>query len=288
MIDYCMKRSLFWLRVYEEDDYVRISANSMVKDLIDLCIPTLVDCSPNGWRASKTYDNIFSLWIPDNCLNPISYSNFKLWAEHSSSHIWLGTNKNTHDFFRGDELNYCLAAGWNFDIETGIRTRLGLAEYQLKYQVQACTSTEAKQYSNDLLSAIMDCIRCLPLNCNSLPVSAIPAVPKDQTKLSWQLAKQTSNCMGVPFAAVSLHYNKPQMKQLPINEKIRVWREIYENDSMLYLPFDLSGKDILIIDDLYQSGASAWCYAEFLKNRCSARTVIAISSVKAMKDGDNT
>lgn len=42
-----------------------------------------------------------------------------------------------------------------------------------------------------------------------------------------------------------------------------------------------------VIDDLYQSGASIWCFAEYLKECCDARTVIAITPVKALKDGGN-
>ena len=69
-------------------------------------------------------------------------------------------------------------------------------------------------------------------------------------------------------------------------DKIKIWREIYADPTRYILSCDIKGRNILIIDDLYQSGASVWCYAELLKS-LGANTVIAIAAVKSLKDGDN-
>ena len=250
----------------------------------------LVDCSPSGWKASQNYDGLFTLWIPYNRLDDELYEDFKEWACLSQTHLWLGTNKNTRNSFRGDEINYCMASDWNFDFGTQRRTAVGEAEYQLKYNYpkHLLTTEDAKQYSNELASAVLGCMECLPFDFRLFCVCAIPAVKQKQGKLAWQLTEHIAKTVGAPFVKVSLSIDKPQMKNLSIGQKVATWRNIYSNDSMIQIPNSLSGESVLIIDDLYQSGASVWCFAEYLKNHCGVKTVIAISSVKALNDGDNT
>ena len=55
------------------------------------------------------------------------------------------------------------------------------------------------------------------------------------------------------------------MKEQTIEDKIRIWRHIFTDGDMLEFSSNIRGTNILIIDDLYQSGASIWCFAEYLK-----------------------
>lgn len=284
-----MERSKFWLKIYEEDGYTNIFTNEMVKGLVNLESPELVRCSPTGWKLSKSYDDVFYLWIPDDRMDWASLEKLKLWAERANKHIWLKTNKNTSTFFCGKEVDYCLAADWNFDIDTGDRTVVGNAEYQLKYQLPRgmVSDQNAAMYAKTLSSAITDCIECIPINLCHFLVTAIPAVKEKHHKLAWQLAKYISNVLDAPFVEATLTKDKPQMKEQTVADKVNIWRDILDDESMVNLSQSVCGKDILIIDDLYQSGASIWCFAEYLKEQCGARTVIAITAVKSLKDGDN-
>ena len=45
-------------------------------------------------------------------------------------------------------------------------------------------------------------------------------------------------------------------------------------------------KTVLIVDDLYQSGASMWTYAKYLKSM-GANKVIGLVAVKSQRDSDN-
>ena len=78
------------------------------------------------------------------------------------------------------------------------------------------------------------------------------------------------------------------MKELPLNEKVRVWREIYAERGSVLMPYGIQNTNVLIIDDLYQSGTSIWCLAETLKLQYRARTVLGATVVKSLRDGDNT
>ncbi len=291
MREYTKARSKFWLKIFENDDCTTISANDMVKRLVENIAPNLTNLSPTGWRESQNYVGVYFLWIPDDQRDDYFRSELEIletWAERANRHIWLGTNRNTRDMFSGDEVDFCLAGDWNMEPDTRERTEIGEAEYQMKYNYPRgrVDQQDAEEYANILFSAILDCVDCLP-HLSDYIVAAIPATKENQNKLAWQMAAHIAKQLDAPFLGVTLLKDKPQMKEESVENKIRIWRSIYDGKNMPMLSRRVEGKTILIIDDLYQSGASIWCFAEFLKEVCGAREVIAITSVKALKDGDN-
>lgn len=287
MRDYRQERSKFWLRIHENDDSSTFVTDEFGADLINGVFPDLARCSPKGWNQKDS--GVFTLWIPDDCMDEDDFKEVTDWAERADQHLWLGPNKHTRPYFDGEELDYCLAAGWNFSFETGERTELGEAEYQLKYQLPQgnVSDKEEAEYRDTLLSAVLDCVDCLPYNMDDFVVTTLPAVKEKQDKLAWQLARDVAEELDVKFAGVTLLTDKPDMKNQPVGEKIRLWRDILSDEDNLSIPKKLRGKDVLIVDDLYQSGASVWCFAEFLKETCDADTVVAVTAVKSQRDSDN-
>ena len=289
MIEYKQSRSKFWLKVFDNEDNTTISTNSMLMDLVECVSPELVDSSPTGWKKSKNYDDVYNLWIPNSRMDWDSLEALKAWAQQANRHIWLGTNRNTEGYFTGNEVAICIAADWNIDIQTKRRTEVGNAEYQLKYQYQKglISKDDAIQYGNTLATAILDCVKCLPFNLDNYVVTTIPAVKEKQNKLAWKLARFVAEKLEVSFVSLTLHKDKPQMKEQSVEDKIKIWRTILADETGLIFSESVKCKDVLIIDDLYQSGASIWCLAEYLKEKCAAKTIVAITSVKALKNGDN-
>ena len=290
MIEYKKTRSKFWLKIFDDEaTHTNISANKMVMGLLQEISPHLISCSPKGWKESSNIPGNYNLWIPNDRMNWEALENVETWAERANQHIWLGTNKNTAPYFCGDEVDYCLAADWNIDLESQKRTFIGEAEYQLKYNLPKglINKEDAHQYASLLTTAVLDCIACLPINLSNFVVVSIPATEEKQKKLAWKLAKHIAKKIERPFIKATLKSEKPQMKEQTVEDKVRIWRKIFCDEDMLDFSDDILGANILIIDDLYQSGASIWCFAEYLKECCDARTVIAITPVKALKDGGN-
>lgn len=287
--EYKRTRSQFWLKIFDNDDSITISSNSMVKYLIDAFFPGLKTQSPKGWVPSRNIDNIHNLWIPGDRIDYEYLNSMQDWAEQANQHIWLTTNRNTRPFFMGNEVDFCIAADWNFDVDTHERTEIGEAEYGLKYLLprNEITTYQVAQYTDTLKAAIIACIDLLPLNTENLVVTTIPAAQNKQNKLSWQLAQFAAKVLDVPFIGITLINGKPQMKEQNVEDKIMLWRTIFNNTQNMVVPQWIYNKNILVVDDLYQSGASLWCFAEFLKNKCNAYSVMATTSVKALKDGDN-
>ncbi len=76
------------------------------------------------------------------------------------------------------------------------------------------------------------------------------------------------------------------MKGLPVAEKIPEWEKVYRCQDCVKLQGNVKDRTVVVIDDLYQSGATIWCYARYLK-RCGAKYVLGVPCVKALKDTGN-
>lgn len=183
MIEYKKTRSKFWLKIFDDEaTHTNISANKMVMGLLQEISPHLISCSPKGWKESSNIPGNYNLWIPNDRMDWEALENVETWAERANQHIWLGTNKNTVPYFCGDEVDYCLAADWNIDLESQKRTIIGEAEYQLKYNLPKglINKEDAHQYASLLTTAVLDCIACLPINLSNFVVVSIPATEEKQ------------------------------------------------------------------------------------------------------------
>lgn len=286
MDGYKRDRSRFWLKILDgKQAHTDIAANGMVRDLLEALTPGLVCRGANGWRRSKMYPDIHTLRIPNDQMDWDALERLKQWAAQANRLIWLGTNRNTRNYFSGREIDYCLAADWNFDPRFKNRTDMGRAEYQLKYNGRHVGEDAALGYRDTLVSGLMRCVHCLPFDWSAFSVTALPAEPSGQDELSWRLARHITQEMARPFLAATLHCDKPKIKDQTVASRVGIWRELLSGNSVS-LSDDVRGRDLLIIDDLYQSGASVWCFAEYLK-KLGARTVVAAAAVKAQKDTGN-
>lgn len=117
-------------------------------------------------------------------------------------------------------------------------------------------------------------------------ISPMPASNEGKTKMAWQMAEAMSERMNLSFISPTLNCDKPQMKQLTVEDKIAIWRKIYDNNNVVLNSY-VRGKNIIVVDDLYQSGATIWEYAKYLKIM-GAKQVYGIVCVKSLRDSDNT
>ena len=279
-------RSDFWINVYENEDSYTISTNTKYVDIINYSFPVLENNSPTKWKESENYENVYNLWLPEGCIDDAMKTDFLNWCEEATSDVlWLGLNRNIKEYF-DDELDYCIASDFNIVFGEG-RTEIGEAEYQLKYNIDNLSISEREEYSEIIMSRMLSNCKYIPIDDGfRWCVSPMPATEDGTAKLAWLMADKVSKQLRLPFVTPLLTSDKPQMKQLSIKEKIETWEEIYYNDGVS-INNQIRGKNIIVIDDLYQSGATMWEYAKFLKE-LGARRVFGVVCVKSLKDSDNT
>lgn len=283
---YSRDRSGFWVYIFVNDSAeYNISTNSKYVRLINDFFPILEAKSPTKWKESRNYNNMSNLWLPSGCYDSNIITEFIQWCERVTNDIlWLDLNKNIAPYF-DDELDYCIASDFNF-VYRGNRTEMGEAEYQLKYRRQYLTVEEQKEYADVIMNKMLDNCKYIPLNNGeSWCISPMPATEQGKTKMAWHMAEAMARRLQLHFITPDLTVEKPQMKQLSIEDKINAWNNIFYDNGVV-LDSEIKGKNIIVIDDLYQSGATMWEYAKFLKS-VGAKSVFGVVCVKSLKDSDN-
>ncbi len=286
MIDYSntftRSRSEFYVKIFDNKDSISILANKFTICIINTYFNKIVDLSPTKWKECKS-PNCCLLWIPENRYIEEIIEDFICWCKNCNDCLWVHLNKNIKAYFNGDELDFCICSDLNFSVDQNgkfKRTEIGKAEYSVKY-----AEDYSKNNIQQIVAAVDKCLQCLTDLPEDFFVTTLPATVVNQDKLSWKLASVTKEKLGGSFLNATVISSKPQMKETKINDKIIIWRNLYKYNQVL-LEQDIRDKLILIVDDLYQSGASMWCYAEYLKQK-GAKNIIAVSIVKSLRDSDN-
>lgn len=281
------RRKDFWVNIYKNTDAYNISTNSKYINLINHFFPILERNSPTKWKISNNYENMSNLWLPHRCCDQDIMTKFINWSEEVTKEVlWLNLNKNIKEFYN-DELDYCIALDFNIIYGEG-RTKLGEAEYQLKYKNKDLNLNGKEQYEYIIMRKMLDSCKYIPFtNESNWCVSPMPTTEFGKTKFAWNLAERLSKQLALPFINPILSYNKPQLKNLSIKEKINTWETIYYNNGVKLDENQVRGNNILVVDDLYQSGVTMWEYAKFLKT-IGAKCVFGIVCVKSLRDSDNT
>ena len=284
-LQYKRERSGLWITIYHNDDSYSILTNKKYVELLNNFFPMFELNSPTKWRDSSNYEEMCTLWLPDGCYVDSDIERFKEWCNVATSEVlWLELNRNIYEFF-DNELDFCIACDFNFVYGNG-RTAIGEAEYQLKYNLQNLEEWQKIEYKDEIMNNMLHACRYIPIHdTNRWCLSPMPALESGKKKLAWGLSKEMSNQLRMNFVDATLLCDKPQMKQLSVGEKIQVWDDIYENGSV-EIRCDVRNKNVLIIDDLYQSGTTMWEYAKYLKS-LGARSVWGLVCVKSLKDSDN-
>jgi hypothetical protein len=287
-------RSVFWMRVNENDDgSLNFFVSQNVAAVVKYHFPVMGQVSPSGWRqGSNDTENI---WIPADRAYLVDVNKIKEWASFAGNQcVWLKLGKYLQEHFSGSEVDCCIAGDFNC-ITDGAgnivsRSLLGEAEFQLKYHLGNLSPEKKQEYCTVMSQSLLDAFGLLPLHgigtqLNTV-VSPIPA-QESSSRLAWAFAKHVAQRKGVGFIEPRLLIPKPQMKELNIQQKVATWTRIYQTTNSVALePASVWGRDVVIIDDLYQSGITMWAYAKFLK-AAGARHVFGLVCVKSMRDSDN-
>ena len=57
------KRSFFYLTSFENDENITLVTNKFTKKLIRRCQCEIENLSPTGFKKSKNYNDLYTLWI---------------------------------------------------------------------------------------------------------------------------------------------------------------------------------------------------------------------------------
>jgi predicted amidophosphoribosyltransferase len=168
------------------------------------------------------------------------------------------------------------------------RTPIGQLEYRAKYE----ESQRAVAILGEQMAALFERVkRTMPPKPFCL--SYIPSTSHKQFDLPRELVQTLVRKLGaagingtLPIVVhPELTMDKPDLKGLAWPDKIAAWRSL-QHSNAIKLSRPVTDRTVVVIDDLYQSGATLWSYAAYLKS-AGAAGVVGMVCVKSCRDTDN-
>ncbi len=170
---------------------------------------------------------------------------------HTESSEYLGVDASGHDRFNTK------------------RTKVGELLYKLKYQSD-------KTVIPDIINSIKSSIK----NINKMDV-IVPAPPSNKSRYYqpvYEIGKSLSQDTGVPFIKNALSKKSfTELKNITdANERERILKESISLKSGI----DFSDKKVLVIDDLYRSGATLKAVTSVIFENGNAKDVFVLTLTK--------
>ncbi len=173
------------------------------------------------------------------------------------------------------ELDEAYALDFNF--QSGVLplayTDVGNLEHIAKEQQNSAAVAQ-------LSARLAEVIRRHPSFSRVDVVAPMPPRPSKAFHLPVEMARVMGATLGRPVGLNLTKAEHPKLRTLPMQQKVSALAGAFSLEDAV------DGKSVLIVDDLYQSGASAWSLARFLKSRGASR-VYGLACVKSWRDTDN-
>jgi predicted amidophosphoribosyltransferase len=236
--------------------------------IIDRAFP---DISHIGWQAS-TLGTCYT-YIKD--ISEADYERLNDFLQFLHTIYCLTITEHLAPHFTA-ELDEAYALDYNFkqDVFPFTYTEVGSLEHVAKEE-------RNKQAIRELAQRLANAIGRHPTLARSDIITAMPPRPSKDFHLASELGREVGSILGRNVGLALMKDEIPKLRHLPIDQKLKAL------DGAFHLTESVEGKTVLIIDDLYQSGTSAWALAKFLKQN-GAREVYALACVKSWRDTDNT
>lgn len=258
------------------DDSLKLYVSPMTKSLIDFHFCEFV-ASAGGWQ----YDQFTRSYLNFNKTISLYWENVRNWLEAADRFLWPGLNSRISNYYDYNVVDACMALDYNYYFDGKGYTPWGALESDAKYRLYGESRLEAV---DKLISGMLEMVKFLPVRLGGdCVVSSVP-VNHGEINFGRTIADEFAKKIGCSDMTPVLQCGKSKNKQMNVRDSYNEWEAIYRDDSNFVVPLNVSGKTVIIVDDLYQSGVSVWSYARFLKEH-GATAVYALCCVKSIHDG---
>ena len=220
-----------------------------------------------GNKLEKHSSFDFSTYY-SHALNESNIDDVKAWEQMMGNYVFLRD---------------CLFASIALDMNQTPQstTDLGIMFRILKYEPSQ-QETERLIYEN-VTSAMVAAIRKLPYYKDAKYIACVPPSPEKQVDIPSNLAKRIADKLNLTDITERFSFagKKESAKNLPMREKWDAWER-----AGLKMNYNLEGKDVILIDDLYQSGTTV-NYTAMVLQRANVGRILGLYVVKSMRDTDN-
>ena len=186
---------------------------------------------------------------------------------------WIETNQDI--VFIRSLLDSCIALA-EHQVEPGCRSAIGELERSAKFD-----GNEASE--SQLIEAMIEAYRRLHADLEIDAICSVPPSKAGQTSLPNRIAARMASEFALEDLTCKLGWAsaKPSVKETPVGEKWNVLEAVGLTVSGAF-----KGRNVLIIDDMYQSGSTIHFVASKLRD-AGCGDIHCFAVVKALGDTDN-
>jgi len=262
--------TLQWFNLTQQqgqDLCLKIPIYEIYSSIIDRAFPELVHI---GWRQS-TKGTCFT-YIKSITPEEQERINGFLQLLHDVRCLTLTQHLAPH-FQRELDEGYALDFNFQPNVFPLAYTEAGTLEHLAKEQRNPAAVAE-------LVRRLAEVIQRHPTLSRADVIVPMPPRPSKTSHLPVELVAGIGQTLARPVGLSLTKAEHPKLRSLPIQQKLSTLAGVFT------LAESVRDKTILVIDDLYQSGVTAWSLARFLKSN-GAREVYTLACVKSWSDTDN-
>lgn len=278
---------LTWSKISQDEGNWCLNLPPYYADVFTEQAPAIMSKSNTGWRESKSGITRYAYFIG---LSEEDLAEIERFRDDYKQYPILGINEHLEPYFN-TELDCCLALDFNFDHPGGTRTQVGEYERLAKHK----KNTQAINYLIEGMTSALSRIPGLPSSSTPRCVTFVP--PRNSNPTEFYLPMIIAEGVVFSLDNAIFHNDNPiviswckesrePMKGLPLSQKLKAWSDIIARKS-INISASVQGNSVVIIDDKYQSGASMWSMAKYLKESEGATQVFGLVCVKTLRDTDN-
>ncbi|MCK9239594.1 hypothetical protein [Desulfocurvus sp.] len=267
----------------EFDDYYVLSLPHYYSEILEELEPGIfAKLTPLLNTGESSFNNVFHLKKP-----AIDEANrIQRFIKIHKRLVIIAINKNIAKHFK-NELDSCTALEYIFDFEKKEKTYYGKMFNKAKYN-------HHDPSIRGLISALSIIVKQLPYGSRlkNVFISYVPPYSQKIFYLPRLLAHGVAAEINRAQGQLNCHVldtwlttEKPEFKNLQIDEKYTQWESLYKG-SVMRKTDQRQWMPTIIIEDNYQSGTTLWSYARYLKG-LGCPEVHGLCCVKLMRDTDN-
>ncbi len=237
---------------------------------------------PANWALFLPFENsIKEIFESKTNLKLEKTSSGKYWCPMKTETEYKEAKKFKEEYldlvFLRDTLD-CSVALSEHMIDSENRTEIGELEYLSKYN-------HCKTSTNQLSKIIFNFIKSTqPYKEEKNLICAVPPSINGNSNIPRKICKIISDNYGIQNISEEVHWTTNKTKPLKNMELDKRWE--YLEGINLSIGVDITNKNIILVDDLYQSGTTLQFIAMKLKEK-GCKKVYGLSIVKSRKDTDN-
>jgi len=250
--------------------------------------PDLLAKSNTGFRESKHGPGRYAFF---HDLTADDTAEIEAFLDAYQKLVIVGRNRNLDGVF-GNELSSCVAFDYTFErqheSQPWTKTLIWQLVYDAKYRHCIGNAATIARFLKNALLRAYEHLMIGPVVVTYPPAEGDPSEKLPHmvsTVMFEELAQRSLSGCTLRHARAFLSRGKPRIKELQLADKAEAWREALAS-GRVSLSANPEGALVFVVDDLYESGVTLRCFAEYLRAR-GAREVRGLVCAKALRDTDN-